>query len=89
MDEEQYEDEYEDEAETKQTKNLKHEIRSHDEPEIQKMENFPASFGSYTCPTCDNKFQNKDPLNIHLLSMHAEKEPPEPDENNGGQDDDW
>ena len=44
---------------------------SEPQPEAREIENSPASFGSYTCPTCDNEFQNKNPLNSHRLNMHA------------------
>ena len=47
---------------------------SEPQPEAREIENSPASFGSYTCPTCDNEFLNKNPLNSHMLSMHTQNQ---------------
>ena len=41
------------------------------QPKAGEIENSPASFGSYTCATCDIEFPYKNPLNSHRLNMHA------------------
>ena len=46
---------------------------SEPQPEAREIENSPTSFGSYTCPTCD-EFLKRNPLNSHMLSMHTQNQ---------------